>query len=196
MAGTELEITGLVLAGGRARRMGEQDKGLLRFRGQPMAQQIATLLSVQCSDVLINANRNLADYEEFGFPVIADTFTGFQGPLAGMLAGLQTTSSDWIITTPCDGPWLAVDYVCRMQQAITANKHDLAVAACDGRLQPVYALISNQLTESLKLFLQSDERKIDKWFLQHPHSIVDFSDTPEMFENINTMEQLRQLERN
>ena len=188
------DITGLVLAGGMARRMGGQDKGLVLFAGKPMAQLIADRLSPQCQSIMINANRSFSAYREFGYPVIADDLTGFQGPLAGMFAGLNKLQTQWMATVPCDGPFLADDYVKRMIQGVKSNGHDLAVAACDGRLQPVYTLINQSLTQGLRLFLNSEERKIDKWFVQQPYSIVDFSDTPEMFENVNTLEQLKELE--
>lgn len=192
---TICQITGLILAGGRARRMGGQDKGLLLLQGEAMAQRIARALQAQCQHILINANRNIGDYEKMGYPVVSDQATGFQGPLAGMLTGLAHISTAWMVTAPCDGPFMATDYVQKMQQAVAANNHTIAVAACDDRLQPVYAMLHQSLRESLGAFLDSDERKIDKWYGQHDYTLVDFSDTPQMFENINTPEQLRALER-
>ncbi len=175
--------------------MGGQDKGLTPFRDKPMAQRIAERLAPQCDGIMINANRSQSAYKNFGYPVITDHLTGFQGPLAGMLAGLQNLHTEWMITVPCDGPFVADDYVKRMHLAAASNGHDLAVAACGDRLQPVYALINQSLAHSLGLFLSGEERKIDQWFGRHSYSIVDFSDTPEMFENVNTLEQLKILER-
>ncbi|WP_424946194.1 molybdenum cofactor guanylyltransferase MobA [Candidatus Spongiihabitans sp.] len=188
------EVTGLILAGGLARRMGGQDKGLILFRGEAMAQRIARALRPQCHHILINANRNISEYEKFGYPVISDQLTDFQGPLAGMLTGLNTISTPWMVTAPCDGPFMASDYVKKMKRAVALNNHAIAVAACASRLQPVYAMIHQSLMTSLGAFLGGNERKIDKWYGQHDYTIVDFSDAAHMFENINTPQQLRALE--
>lgn len=188
------DVTGLILAGGLARRMNGQDKGLILFRRQAMVAHIVQALSTQCNDLLINANRNISEYEKLGYPVITDRHTGFQGPLAGMLSGLHHISTQWMITAPCDGPFMATDYVKKMQQAVTDNHTDIAIASCHNRQQPVYVMINRSLMESLQTFLDSNQRKIDVWYAQHEHTIVDFSASPQMFENINTPEQLRALE--
>jgi molybdenum cofactor guanylyltransferase len=187
-------ITGLILAGGRARRMSGQDKGLIQFRGIAIVQRIAQQLHSQCESICINANRNASAYSKFGYAVFPDELADYQGPLSGMLTGLNNVTTPWMITTPCDGPFVAEDYVARMKSAVTTNHHSIAVASCNGRLQPVYALLNQSLINNLETFLHSGERKIDKWYQQHAYSVVDFTDSPEMFENINTPEQLQALE--
>ena len=189
------DISGLILAGGLARRMNGQDKGLIVFRGKSMVEHIAQALSPQCDGLFINANRNIGEYEKLGYPVISDQLTGFQGPLSGMFSGLQHVPTQWLITAPCDGPFMVADYVQKMHHAVTKNQSDIAIASCHDRAQPVYTLINRSLSTSLQTFLASGQRKIDRWYVQHKHTIVDFSDTPQMFENINTPEQLQALER-
>ncbi len=188
-------ITGLVLAGGRARRMQGLDKGLVQFNGKAMAQHVCEQLGPQCQALLINANRNPGVYAQFGYPVIADEMTGYQGPLAGMLAGLNGITTPWMITAPCDGPHVATDYVSRMHHAAVKNRHHLAVAFCRDRLQPVYALIHRDLEPHLRNYLETGCRKIDGWYAHFNYSVVDFSTEPDMFENVNTPEQLQQLEK-
>jgi len=189
------EVTGLILAGGMARRMSGRDKGLIPFHGVAIARRIALQLDSQCGSICINANRNSTEYEKFGFAVFPDQLPDYQGPLSGMLTGLNHIATPWMITTPCDGPFVAADYVSRMKNAVNSSGHCIAVASCENRLQPVYAMINRSLKQSLELFLESGERKIDKWYQQHDYSVVDFSDSPEMFENINTPEQLQDLEK-
>lgn len=63
------DITGLILAGGRASRMGSVDKGLQNFHGMPLAMHTLLRLGPQVGDIMINANRNLAAYEAMGAPV-------------------------------------------------------------------------------------------------------------------------------
>jgi molybdopterin-guanine dinucleotide biosynthesis protein A len=187
-------ITALILAGGRATRMGGQDKGLLEWRGQPFAALLAEQLAGQVDGIRINANRNLDAYRGMGYPVISDTLADYQGPLAGMLSGLRAMDEDWLLTVPCDGPILAPDYAQRMHAAVRESGHRLAVATDGNRLQPVYALIHRSLEESLAEYLAGPDRKIDRWFARNPYSTVSFADRADMFANVNTPADLVALE--
>ncbi len=183
-------LTALVLAGGRGTRMQGCDKGLLMLDGQTMIASILRQLASQCENILINANRNLSEYRQYGYPVITDQHTDFQGPLAGMYAGLSHAATDWMITVPCDGPILAADYCSRMMTAAARERCKIAVARLQNRIQPVYALLHRSLTDSLAACLHTQERKIDRWYERHDFCRVDFSDRPDMFGNVNTPEQL------
>ena len=186
----ESSITGLVLAGGQARRMGGVDKGLIDIDGQTIVERITRKLKAQCADVVINANRNLEQYRQFGYAVIEDQIEGFQGPLAGMLSVLKSIRTEWLITAPCDGPFLSSTYAESMFQAAWSIGAPIAVAKDQERLQPVYMLLHISTRDSLEAFLNSGERKIDKWFSGFRFAEVLITDCDDMFENINTPEQL------
>ena len=186
----ESSITGLVLAGGQARRMGGVDKGLIDIHGQTIVERITDKLKDQCADVMINANRNLEQYRQFGYTVIEDRIGGFQGPLAGMLSGLKSIQTEWLITAPCDGPFLSSTYAESMFQAAQSIGAPIAVARDQERLQPVYILLHISTHESLEAFLNSGERKIDRWFSESNFAEAIITDCDDMFENINTPEQL------
>lgn len=179
-------ITGLVLAGGRARRMGGIDKGFVDLAGRPLIEWILNALSPQTGAILINANRSQDDYRRYGHTVIADEIDGYCGPLAGMAAGLRVCKTDYLVTCPCDSPLLPADLVSRLHRQLQQQQAELAVAHNGERLQPVFALLSRSLLASLNEYLHNDGRKIDRWYDQHAMTVVDFSDRPEAFLNINT----------
>ena len=191
---THDDTAGLILAGGQARRMGGQDKGLIKLNGRAMITYIITAMQPQVHHIMINANRNFAQYREFGHPVIQDDLSGFQGPLAGIASGLVQCETEFIATAPCDGPYLADDFVDRLHVAASEKASKISVAFDGKRLQPVYALIHKELLPSLFQFLDSGERKIDLWYGQHNYAQADFSDLPDMFTNINTPHDLQILE--
>lgn len=180
------DITGVILAGGKARRLSGRDKGLEPFAGQPLVAWVIAALEPQVGEVLINANRNPDAYGAFGHRVIADALTDFQGPLAGLSSAMAATTTPWIVTAPCDGPFLARDLAARLMGALVREDAELAVASDGERLQPVHALIPVALAESLADFLASGERKIDRWYARHRVARADFSDRPESFANINS----------
>ncbi len=188
------DVTVVILAGGKGRRMGGRDKGLVEYQGRPLLQHVLDSISQQAAHIVINANRNRDAYQQFGYPVVADTLDDFQGPLAGFLAAMSAVDTNYILTLPCDGPFVAEDYLRRMIDGCNAKLScgqpcAIAVASDGAHQQPVYALIATSLQQSLVEFLQSDERKIVRWFQQHPHTQVEFGDD-KMFTNINTIEEL------
>ena len=189
-------ITGLILAGGQARRMGGGDKGLRLFRGQPMVAHAIARLRPQVDHLLINANQNQEAYRQLGYPVIADvvsaTVEAYAGPLAGLQAGLSACVTPLLVTSPCDSPCLPLDLVARLSQALTAQT-DLAVARTDDGLQSVFTLCRRSVLDSLSAFLDGGGRKVDAWHKNLKVAVVDFADAS-AFVNINTPEELERLQ--
>lgn len=188
-------LTGVILAGGRARRMGGQDKGLIELDGKPMIEYITERLSPQVGKLLINANRNRSRYAQLsGYTVIEDSIADFAGPLAGMASGLHAAETDFVLTVPCDSPLIAVDLAERLYQSLAQSKAKLSVAHDGVRLQPVFALIATELLGSLLDYLNAGGRKIDIWYAQHDYATCDLSDRSDTFLNINTPSERDQLE--
>lgn len=203
-----IDVTGLILAGGRGSRMGGVDKGLQNFNGMPLALHALTRLQMGggVGTILINANRNLSAYESFGAAVWPDGLADYAGPLAGFLTGLERCETPYLVTVPCDTPLLPLDLVPRLAQALIQQDADIAmVGAPDAdrhgqiqvRPQPVFCMMRVGLLESLVKFTQDGGRKIDAWTALHHTVIVPFdtpTDDPQAFANANTLADLRLLE--
>ena len=187
-------ITGVILAGGEARRMGGGDKGLVELCGKPLVEHALAALSPQVNTVIINANRNRERYAAYGHPVIADSRQGFQGPLAGMLSCIEAAGTEFIVSVPCDSPLLPDDLVARLFRQLSEEEADISVAHNGDRMQPVFTLMPTSLASSMQAFLDGGGRKIDRWFEQHKLAVTDFSDKPECFRNINNPAELAQME--
>ena len=189
------DITGVVLAGGRARRMGGEDKGLVRVNGEPMIVHALRGLAPQVTGVLINANRNREEYAALGdCDVVADADGDFAGPLAGMASAMEHAATRYILTVPCDSPLLAPDLGERLFAALAAADAEVSVAHDGDRLQPVFALLDCALRESIVDYLASGGRKIDTWYAEQRLALGDLEDCPDMFLNINTPEERDLLE--
>ncbi len=188
-------ITGLILAGGKARRLNGQDKGLIPLGNKKLVEHAINRLAPQLGEILINANRNQEEYQQFAHPIIADTLPDFAGPLAGFLTGLEHMNNDWLITVPCDNPWLPNNLVEKLLQAAEQQACPLAVARSQGRLQSVYCLLHHSLQASLADYLSHGQHRVQAWIQQQKHCVVDFADAHE-FENINTPEQLAEAKKN
>ncbi|MBK7659740.1 MAG: molybdenum cofactor guanylyltransferase [Betaproteobacteria bacterium] len=187
-------ITGLVLAGGQGSRMGGVDKGLALFRGRAMVAHVIERFAPQVDELLLNANRNPADYAGFGHPVIADEIPGFAGPLAGFERGLAHARGALVATVPCDSPFLPLDLVSRLRRALERENAQVAFARTGGQSHPVFCLMRRDVHASLRDFLGSGQRKIDKWTAGLALVEVPFDDEAQAFANINTREELSGLE--
>jgi len=187
-------ITGLVLAGGQARRMGGMDKGLVELAGQPMIAHVLAALEPQVGRILINANRNHDRYATFGYPVVADDMQGYLGPLAGVLSGLKAATTEFMLTVPCDSPLLAPDLAACLLAAIERGSGDIAVAHDGERLQPVFLLLRRELTASLEKFLAGGGRKIDAWLDRQRLAKADLRHRRESFVNVNDPAERAELE--
>lgn len=198
MAATSIDkqqITGLILAGGKGTRMGSVDKGLQMFRGKPMVEHVVQRLQPQVGKLIINANRHLDVYEALGAPVVPDEISGFAGPLAGLHAGLSHCETPYLVTAPCDSPFLPVDLVDKLSEALVAAKADIAVAVTGDRAtqqrHPVFCLLSAHLKNALADYLGKGGRKMDAWFAMYRQVEVPFTEES-AFVNINTRDELNQ----
>ena len=192
------QVTAVIIAGGKGRRFQGEDKGLILFHGRTIVARIVEQLSEQIPSIVINANRNLAQYRQFNVPVIADELSDYQGPLAGILMAMQWAQIEkqrHIIVLPCDAPFVCPHYVQRMMQALARDRlADIAVAFDGDRSQPLHAMITVSLQDNLKDYIKSGGRKVGHWYSQQKMVLVDFSDSAEMFQNINSADELTMLE--
>lgn len=189
------DITAVILAGGRSQRMGGQDKGLLEVNGQTMVESIIEQLLPQVSQLIINTNRNIEQYKKFNHPVISDdNTTDYHGPLAGMLSALKISKTKYVMSVPCDSPFFPANLSTRLLSALINEDADISVVHDGKRMQPVFALIKTELRDSLQAFLDNGDRKIDLWYKQHHTVLADCSDYNDISLNINTPDELQQLE--
>jgi molybdopterin-guanine dinucleotide biosynthesis protein A len=197
-----LDIPGVLLAGGLARRMGGGDKPMRTIAGRTILDRVIARLAPQCGGLIINANGDPARFASFGLPVIADSVEDFPGPLAGILAALDWTAANrsevrLVLSAAADCPFLPRDLMSRLHGALEAEGAELAVAASDGQSHPVIGLWSVRLREQLRhALVVEDVRKIDRWTARFKLATVTWPTTPlDPFFNANTMDDIAEAER-
>ena len=188
------DITGVILAGGRAQRMGGMDKGLIPLNGKPMVEHVLAAMRPQVGALLINANRNLEAYGRYGLPVITDRMGDYFGPLVGMASALEVSTTPCLLAVPCDSPLIPADLAARLYQAMQAANAEISVVHDGERMQPVFALLRRDLLPSLLAYLDAGGRKIDTWYARHRLALADFSDRRELSCNVNTPDEQARLE--
>lgn len=193
MSPTESGIAAIVLAGGRGRRMGEMDKGLVGLAGRPLADWVIGRLRPQVDELILSANRNLDAYAAFGLPVVADDRPDRPGPLAGILAAGRRAAADWLLVTPCDTPFLPGDLAEKLRVAARRRGVPLARAVADGQVHYAVMLMHRDLLDDMAAALAGDERRVQAWQARHPRADVEFVDGS-AFLNVNTEADLRLAE--
>ncbi len=183
-------ITGVVLAGGLGRRMGNRDKGLVLLEGQPLVARVLARFSPQVDELLVNANRHLDRYAAYGYRVVSDEVSGFAGPLAGLHSAMRAARFEWLACVPCDAPDLPRDLVSRLRRAVRVNEADAAMARAAGRVHPVFCICRRSTAGNLQRYLENGGRRMEEWLTTRGVVCVDFDDEPEAFRNVNTPEDL------
>lgn len=190
------DITGLVLAGGRARRMqtlqaGNVDKGLLLLADQPLIAHAVKPLLGHIGHLLISANRNLHDYARYG-QVVTDNplLPAYSGPLAGLSSALDACATDWLVVVPVDVTGVPANFVARLSSVAHCTASGLVLAKCGSHEHPLCAMMRTSLKESLRTFLEKGGRRVFEWMNRHNAQVVNFPETPNSFVNINTPEDL------
>ena len=188
------EVTAIILAGGQGSRFDNRDKGWIEWRDKPLIQHLIDKVQPQAQAIIINCNRNIEAYQALGFPVCTDTVSGFQGPLAGVEAGLKKVTTPLALVCPVDAPILPDDLVARLKNALIEEDADIVFASDGKRSHYLPALLKTALLPSLQEYLEGNERRVRRWYFQHNAIEIDFSDRPEAFTNVNTAETLARLD--
>lgn len=178
---------GVILAGGRGRRVGGVDKGLLEWRGRALVAQVAARLRPQAEALWVVANRNAEAYAAHADRVLADARPGFHGPLEGLATALAACDREWLLCAPVDVPGLPADLGDRLHGAAVAHGAELAVAH-DGRRRQVLCLLARPvLALSARAALARGDAAVHSWQDACGVVEVDFSDQADAFANLNLL---------
>ncbi|MCX6219991.1 MAG: molybdenum cofactor guanylyltransferase [Bacteroidia bacterium] len=182
------DITGILLAGGKSSRMG-QEKGLVEFRGKPLIQYGIELLSSFTDRIVIGSSNS--DYQTFGCELIPDEVTGL-GPAAGLAAVLKNSSTPWNIVLACDLPFLEGEFIEKLLNA--ASNYQAVVPIHNGNMEPLAALYHRDLGTVFEEAVANGNLALHK-ILHSCH--INYLETwlmmekyPNLFVNLNSMDQI------
>ncbi|MDF2365951.1 molybdenum cofactor guanylyltransferase MobA [Sneathiella sp.] len=202
MTGRAQKFPCLLLAGGRSRRMGGGAKFLERLGGKTLLLHSIDTLRPQVSEFVLNMNMEAGEDIPSDIPVIKDSVSGFAGPLAGVLTGIEyfnkkNVDSTHMLSVPTDAPFIPADLVERLASEIRSTTNKIVMANSVGRVHPVVALWPLALAVDLRSALvEEDLRKILVFADRYPRSEVIWGeDEGDPFFNINRPEDLAEAER-
>jgi molybdopterin-guanine dinucleotide biosynthesis protein A len=195
-------VIGVLLAGGKSRRMGGGDKNLRQLGGETILSRVVRQARPQVETLILNANGDASRFEAYDLPIIPDVVGDHAGPLAGVLTGMawareNKPSAPWVVTFPTDAPFFPDDLVDSLRQAVDMAGDDLACAGSMGRPHPVFGLWPVWLYDRLRhAVVEEGVRKIDEWTARYRIVEVDFPADPiDPFFNLNSPEDLETAEK-
>lgn len=186
-------ITGIILAGGQSRRMGNGDKAFALLDGRPLLEYTIENLSAQTDDIIISANRNLDRYSAYGLKVIPDCIGDHEGPLAGIYSAALACKTDYMLVIPCDSPFIPANLAQRMMDSLLKHDANVCIAHDGQRAHPVFMLLHRDIALSIRDYIEAGNRKTLDWVIRQNHILADFSDQPGALMNINTQQDLHIL---
>jgi molybdopterin-guanine dinucleotide biosynthesis protein A len=192
MAMSPYPVTIVILAGGLGQRIGG-NKGMQMLHGKPLVSWVLDGIGSAGGEVLLNVHIEQESYKNLGYRLIADKISGWQGPLAGIHAALCAAETEYVMSVPCDTPFLPKELRALLLNAIVNEGTEAAVAVAGGRRQPAIALFRRQVLPGLEVFLGAGHRKVGDWLNTLRLSEVIF-DRAEDFDNINSPEDLLRAE--
>lgn len=184
-------ISGVILAGGAGRRVGNRDKGLLTLDGRPLVAHACDSLKPQVGTLVVSCNRNLELYHAFAPTVVIDQRENFQGPLAGLESVTPYIQSDYVAIVSCDMPHLPTGWVERVIEAMSQpgdNLPDIGYVHDGQRAQYLCAVIRRKCLPTLGTYLDAGHRAVRGWYAVHKSVAVDFSEQAACFENYNQLD--------
>lgn len=199
-------IAGVILAGGRATRMGGGDKPLRELAGRPMLAYVVERLRPQVDGLVLNANGDPARFAAFGLPVVPDAVGDYAGPLAGVLAGMRWTEysmpeAHFVVSVAGDTPFFPSNLVQRLAACCTLGDDMIAMAASFDGVHPVFGLWPVRLADDLEAFLAEGKSgkilafadRYNRINVPFEHLTIDHDEIDPFF-NINTPEEAERAE--
>ncbi|MDM3888529.1 molybdenum cofactor guanylyltransferase MobA [Pseudomonas sp. BCRC 81390] len=175
----------LILAGGRGRRMGGRDKGLINWQGEPLVAHVHRVLRPLTDNLVISCNRNQDAYRAYADQLVGDVEAGFPGPLAGVIAGLKVARHEWVILLACDAPLVdqgLVEDLLRL--AVTCDS--AAMVRQGGYWQPMFSVLPRRLLPVLEQAWAAGERSLQKALLRESVQGLECADDDRRLSNFNS----------
>ena len=184
------KLTGIILAGGKSRRMGAE-KGLLRLGSKYMIELAIDALEPLCDQIIISENTDAYDF--LGYKVVPDYIPN-SGPMGGIYSGLRESENDLNIVLSCDMPFINTDLLRTLIEQFEGNL--VAVPWHGGRkYEPMCAVYSKELLPVLEKFIKEDNYRIADVFDVVSTAKVEMNDqtygfNEKTFENVNSEKEL------
>ena len=189
----EIEVTGVLLAGGKSRRMGE-DKRYLVVGEQTLLERGLGVLRSMFHEVLVVIAQDSAPLD-IDARVVRDLVPDC-GSLGGIYTGLTQATSPYIFAVACDMPFLNQAVITQFTNR--RDTADIVMARLTTRLHPMHALYGKRCLPAMEQMIVARQLKIQE-LVSHASLRVQYVTEADLlsidpswrsFHNVNTPEDL------
>ncbi|MGF1453001.1 MAG: NTP transferase domain-containing protein [Opitutales bacterium] len=174
MSKTIPNLYGLVLAGGRSRRMG-RDMATLIYRGQLQVDRAVRLLKYSCEEVLVSLREEQDNPTTDGTRALYDRF-GEIGPFGGLLTAFFYHRDKSFFVLSCSMPFIDLRLVNHLIENRNPERLCTAIARPDGTPEPLCAIYENAHKEHLLAEAKKGQRDLDTILANFPVEVVQAPD--------------------
>jgi len=179
-----LNVSAIILAGGRATRLNGDDKGLCLYRGKPLIMHVLNSIAPQVSDIVISANRHIEAYEDLGYKVVSDGNNDFDGPLKGVAQALPFCKHNKVLVITCDMPFLPTNLLTLFD---VSSPIKLQVISVNQRKQLCF-IMDKRLKTSLFNYVQLGNNRVMQWLVLNDCQEIEYLGDDNAFNNLNNPE--------
>jgi molybdopterin-guanine dinucleotide biosynthesis protein A len=186
---------GVILAGGRSKRMGSGPKAQSQLHDEPIIGHVIRRLLPQVDLLLLNVAPQAVGFESYGLQLVPDLLPGHRGPLTGLYSALTHLSEmgldNGLVLCPCDAPFLPPELVATLLYGVRENSQSVSVVSYEGILQPTFSLWQNHHLPVVREAVEQGHGGLKYLLESLPHTVVEWAPAePSPFFNVNTPDEL------
>jgi len=197
----ENNIIGIILAGGKSSRFGE-DKSNIRLGNKTLLDHTIDKIEKEFNEVLIISNNKNCDFKNKKIYIVKDCIEGQLGPLAGILTAMKWVKENkknyrWIASFPCDTPFFDTKLISKLKLKTKETSKKLIFLNSDKKRHNIFGLWSMDLIETLEKDIKNSFRKVEIWADKIGYESININTEKfDKFLNINTKEDFEKAKKN
>ena len=192
------KLISVILTGGKSSRMGYENKSFLKIKDKSFIEILIESLKEKSDEIIINANRDISNYEDFGYKVVSDKFDGYRGPLAGLHSAIDLYKNSkedlWFALFPTDAPIINTGIIDNFI-SITEKKNKVYICKINNIIEPMFSFWSSKIFVNLnEVLLKNNGYKIMKFAEENGFNFINFQKKKKIeFFNVNDKDDYNEL---
>ena len=197
----ENNILGIILAGGKSSRFGE-DKSTVKLGNKTLLDHIVNKIENEFNEILVISNNKELSFQNKKIQVIEDCIKGQLGPLVGILTAMKWVKENkkdyrWVVSFPCDTPFFDINLTNKLKLKTNNTSKKLIFLNSEKKRHNIFGAWSIDLIEILENDLKKNFRKVEIWADKIGYESINVNiEKFDKFLNINTKKDFEKAKKN
>ena len=197
----ENNILGIILAGGKSSRFGE-DKSAAKLGNKTLLDHTVNKIENEFNEILVISNNKEFNFKNYKIHVVEDCMDGQLGPLVGILTAMKWVIKNkknykWIASFPCDTPFFDIKLISELKIKVKETSKKLIFLNSNKKRHNIFGLWSMDLIEILEKDIKNSFRKVELWADKVGYENININEEKfDRFLNINTKKDLEKAKEN